>query len=1132
MRTQYLIPTESRGHAPVELFLRNLLKHTRLQYILMLAILAVSLVLPLLTLVGVQFGSEVPGGPGLHFAHGVLGQHLVRLDIATLGITLFIAALAIGYLAVANSRFVLLLGATIVLSGLVTGIQILPPNPAGTSAADTVWVTAISRFTVALFFLVGGAMFRFSHVRGRISGLFRMLAPGVPLLLTAWLAMAHGPRPAADEIYRLNLATLAFYACTGLMFKSKASYARLRLFGQGALGGLIPLGLGQIGLTFLVETPMDSAYQIAVLLQWFAFMLPGGGLIVDTLNAVHARGLVRERRYLRSVIDSIPHYIFARDTEGRFTLVNRAVADFYGMKVHQVEGRYLAEIHEDQDQAEQWLAEDRQTFELGQDWVVPTTTARAADGEKIWIRALKKPLPIEPGRPPEVLGVSIDISDEKRAQKALAEQMAMEKAASEIHEAFALCTPENFAHNMNTILGVLARFLQSNRAFVYRFDEEGHLAHLVHSWTAVEPSVASGCPPVIRREDMRWLVRRFETDVPVCPGTLGGLPDEAEPFREVWDRPAETGFLAVPIFHQGNLFGFVGLDSDQRRRWEHKELGVIRMVIDMFITIWSKHEVERSLVLAIEAAEASNRAKTEFLANMSHEIRTPLNAVLGITDLLLELDPTTMQHQYLGMIQTSGDALLTLINDLLDLAKIESGKLELDPHEVDLQELVDEVVNLSAINAQARGLELIARLGDGVPQRAMVDGTRLRQVLLNLMSNAIKFTKEGHVRLDIETEAGDEGKPRLRLSVRDTGIGIDPAGLRRIFEKFTQADASTTRKFGGTGLGLNICRQLVDLMGGRISAESEPGAGSTFHFTLPLVPAEGTPTKTPKASGQVLLISGFEESGQVLAERIQRLGARCTRVTDRIEAERQLARMEHDPHANWSTILVDSELEPQLRSALDRALITAPTRPALVLMSNMSEARRELDLESRGIRDVLPRPVLQPQLVRVLQTDQEAGLAATALDAAQRTESSAPSNPSFPRGPEDLSTQAHILLVEDNVFNQKVGIGILELLGCRVSVADNGREAVELCAETDFDLIFMDCQMPEMDGFEATRQIRSAQGEGRHVPIIAMTANTMQSDKDACFAAGMDDFLSKPVGRAVLAAVLEKWQMIPAGSSA
>ncbi|MBU8869671.1 MAG: response regulator [Gemmatimonadales bacterium] len=1115
--------------------MRKLIEVRRLRYALMLSIGLISAIIPLLSRLGMQFGSEIPGGPGIHFATWQIGALLVQIDFAIMGIVFFTATMAVAYLMISNSRFVLQLGATLFLVGMAQSFQILPltvdPTTVGYGSA-VVWATALSRFGGAFLLLLGALLVRTNKSRRSIMGLLKILAPGLILLFAVWVAMARVPVPDQNNFRSINLGTLGLYAAAGLLFKSELHYHRLRMFGQGVLGSLLPLAVGQVGLTFLVTSHMDSAYQISILLQWFACMLPGGGLIVDFLNTYHARGLVQERQYLRSVIDAIPHFIFARDTNGIFTLVNQAVADFYGMKVHQVEGRHLERIHSDKEQCQLWLEEDLLTLKKGHKWILPQTSTTKANGQRIWITSLKMPLNTRPGKPGQVLGVSIDNTEEKISQIALDEQLKLEKATSEINEAFALCTPDNFFANMNTVLGVLASCLQASRCFVYSVDEsvdeEGSDTHLIHAWTGTERGAFEALPNELSGDELAWLLRRFKMDAPVSPGTLGGLPAGAEPFKKAWGQPDDIGFLAVPIFSQGRFFGFLGLDSNQRQRWEHKELGLMRMVVDLFITVWSKHEVERSLVLATEAAESSNQAKSDFLANMSHEIRTPLNCVIGIADLLVELDPTPLQKQYVEMIQTSGDALLTLINDLLDLAKVESGKLELDEQEIDLQELADEVTSLSAFSAQASGLELVSRLGSDVPSRVVADGNRLRQVLVNLMSNAVKFTREGHIYLNVEAIGQSEGTPRLRFQVKDTGFGISPDSLRKIFDKFTQADTSTTRRFGGTGLGLSISRQLVELMGGDIQAESVVGEGSVFSFTLPLVKVEYAPREKVAAGGRILVISARRLSGTVLAEQIQRLGYECRLVESAREAKELLGIQPGRPMESWAGVLVDESVDDEFQNEINEHFLGIPLnlRPRTILMSNVSSVRRKLDLEQRGFAGVLPKPVLHAQLLQVLSGEvfksDDSGIPSTAAEELSKP-TSVSDNGQAPLD-EGNDWSPRVLLAEDNVFNQKVAVGILEILGCRVEVASHGAEALEMVKADAFDLIFMDCQMPEMDGFEATRKIRELDEPRNRTPIIAMTANTMSADKKACYAAGMDDFVSKPINRSVLAEVLAKWE--------
>ena len=395
----------------------------------------------------------------------------------------------------------------------------------------------------------------------------------------------------------------------------------------------------------------------------------------------------------------------------------------------------------------------------------------------------------------------------------------------------------------------------------------------------------------------------------------------------------------MPIAHRGRPFGFVAVDSPLARTWQRDEITMLRNVGDLFITVWDKLETERSLKEAMVQAQASSRAKSEFLANMSHEIRTPMNCVIGIADLLSDLDPTPRQRQYLEMIRQSGGALLAVINDILDLSKIEAGQFELDPQETDLRGLVEEVVGMIAFTAQSRGLEVICRQAPGVPELGLVDGPRLRQVLTNLLNNAAKFTSAGHIYLNVEPVGEADGATLVRFAVSDTGIGIPPAQMQKIFDKFTQAEAGTTRRFGGTGLGLAICQRLVDLMGGRITAESTPGQGSTFSFTIPVRGVTPAVETLPDADARnVLIVTGCELSGEVLGEQVRQLGHWGYVVLGAADALAMVAGRPSRGCGLWSTVLLDQNLPPaELAAVLDHcAALPADDRPRCVLLTNLA----------------------------------------------------------------------------------------------------------------------------------------------------------------------------------------------------
>jgi two-component system, sensor histidine kinase and response regulator len=488
-------------------------------------------------------------------------------------------------------------------------------------------------------------------------------------------------------------------------------------------------------------------------------------------------------------------------------------------------------------------------------------------------------------------------------------------------------------------------------------------------------------------------------------------------------------------------------------------------------------ERTRELVASNQKAQAANRAKSEFLANMSHELRTPMNGVIGMASLLLDTELTAQQRDYAQTVHHSANSLLSLVNDILDLSKIEAGKLVLEPLVFDLRETVEEAAVLLGVRAAEKGLALVARVDPALPRRLVGDLGRLRQVITNLTGNAIKFTARGHVYLDLSLVERRMDSLLVRLEVRDTGIGIPADKREHIFDKFTQADASTTRRYGGTGLGLAICRELIELMGGHITVESVEGSGSTFRCTLALAAAAGQPAEVPALLGRPLLLAttGTLERG-VLRELLQAEGAtvRIGAPQDAVPGELVVVDAGDDalPDGCHGVVLVD----PGRRHECPWYCVSRPVR------------RREL---------------------------------LSALAGSPGLPAGSPSAPAY-RTP--YKRPAHVLLVEDTVVNQKVATSMLKRLGFTVDLAQTGREAVERSAAGGYAVILMDCQMPEMDGLEATRLIREREvAGGPRVPIVAMTAHAMQGDRERCLAAGMDDYLSKPVRRDALEAVLLHW---------
>lgn len=801
------------------------------------------------------------------------------------------------------------------------------------------------------------------------------------------------------------------------------------------------------------------------------------GLNVDITERKELENTLRQERiFLRTLIDNIPDSIYVKDMAGRKLIANQAEVRIAGLQSEaEILGKDDFELHP-KELAEKFIADDQVVLQTGQPLVNREEYVLDKQGQKSWLLTTKIPLRDESGKIVGLIGLGRDITARKQTDQALKDS---EERFRDLFENASdlVCTMD----------------LEGNLTSVNKSGER--LTGYTQS-EAVKMNLAQMVTPEMFAVTKEMMGRKLEEDI-------------------------TTTYEVVIIRKDG---GYVTLEISSRLLHQQgKETGIQAIGRD----ITQRKQVESELKHARDTALESARLKSQFLANMSHEIRTPMNGVIGMTDLLLETDLSFTQREYTETIQSSSEALLKIIDDILDFSKIEAGLLRFEKVDFELRGSVEATVELLAERAQAKGLEVASLVYRDVPTALRGDPGRLRQVLTNLIGNAVKFTDQGEVVVRVTKVSETASHALLRFEIQDTGIGISAEDQQGLFQAFTQADGSTTRKYGGTGLGLAISKQLVDLMGGEIGFESAPRRGSSFWFTSRFEKQQASATTAREPVGnlsgtRVLIVDDNATNRSILKHQTSSWGMIATEAESGKQAL-ELLRAGVINGEPYDIAVLDLMMPDMDGFELAEAIKSDHTlaRVALVLLPSFVERGHGERARQAGIAAYLQKPVRQSQLydcLTALSAKSESGPAKSSPVVVRPSmrESEAPRK-------DKTFSSLRILLAEDNLVNQKVALTQLFSLGYRAEAVPNGLELLKALENNPVDIILMDCQMPEMDGFAATDAIRRLEGTARHTTIIAMTANALDGDQEKCLAAGMDDYLSKPVKAEALRLKLERW---------
>ncbi|HVM87442.1 MAG TPA: response regulator [Puia sp.] len=834
--------------------------------------------------------------------------------------------------------------------------------------------------------------------------------------------------------------------------------------------------------------------------------------------------LLNSEQKFRLLAENSGDIISVHAADGTMWYLSPSVKTILGYEVDELLGKSIYQFIHPEDIHKFFPTEKTKSYSPGTESIIIRYRILRKDGTYIWHETIVKPI-IDDNEVIKLICTSRNITEQKAVQENLKKKDQLLQAVADSTHSF--LTNSDLDQVINESLQVLGRKAAVSRVYIFRnhFDEKNQewLTSESHEWTE-DPADLRLHKDVIQRIPFREIKKIIEP-LKARQSFISYKNSEKDPqLKAIYERTQLLSSVAVGIFIKNEFWGFVGFDEFRREReWTEAEFSILRSYASSLSAAIERKEIELELIKAKEVAESASQAKSEFMANMSHELRTPMNGIIGFTDLVLTTDLQKTQRDYLNNVKKSAHGLLEIINDILDFSKIEAGKLEIENTLFKLDELVEETIDLLTVKAYEKKLETLFKVDPTIPSQFYGDPVRIRQIIVNLLGNAIKFTSEGEIFVNIKKGSGpyfenDKKFMGIIVQVKDTGIGISHDKMQKIFDSFTQADTSTTRKYGGTGLGLTISKSLAEMMGGQLTVESMPGKGSIFSLHLKLEIANEQPEiampEKPLLK-KVLVIDDNASNRQLMQEMFRHMDIYCETSSNEIETIFKVSEAENNGQP-FDLIIVDHYLQHTDGISLIKKIKDLPStnkKIFVLMLSSLEKNMYQLEADKAGINKFLSKPVKLHELNSTLLSLFEKPLQNDNL------------HPSLPVV-EKISQTVSIMVVDDEPINMLLITEVMKRMGFDVIQMTNGKEALEALPHYDPVLIFMDVNMPEMDGYTTTRLIRNLPEPHCNIPIIALTADAMKGDKERCIEAGMNDYISKPFKLEDIEAVLKNYMLL------